>query len=119
MRSSWDGSPDVGEQRAAGIAKTLTISDWKPRKQNTLQGFCTVTHPSGLVLHDVAIHQNAGSAWAMPPSKPKLKDGVHVKDANGKLGWQPLISFVRKEHKDRWSDQVIAALRAAHPEALS
>jgi hypothetical protein len=41
-----------------------------------------------------------------------------MKAADGKALWTPIISFTSREHRDRWSDGVIAALRASHPHAL-
>jgi hypothetical protein len=32
--------------------------------------------------------------------------------------WDPVVSFASKATRDRWSDAVIAALHAAHPEVL-
>lgn len=57
--------------------------------------------------------------WARPASKPVLnRDGVHQKDAAGKSRWTPVVSFASKLIRDRWSNAVIEALRASHPEVL-
>lgn len=98
---------------------TITVSGWKPFDRNTMRGFCTVHLPSGMTLHDVAIHLSNGSWWASPASKPQLtRDGQAVKDDAGKIKYVPVVSFESKAVRDRFSASVIEALRAAHPEAL-
>ncbi len=47
-----------------------------------------------------------------------IKDGKLVVGDNGKTRYMPLIEFTDKPTRDRWSEAVIAALLAAHPEAL-
>ena len=97
----------------------ITISDWKPLRKGALRGFLTATLPSGLVVHEISVLVSNGKAWASPPSKPLLdRDGrVMVNDA-GKRRYAAIIEFVSKETRDRWSEAVVAALLAAHPEAL-
>jgi hypothetical protein len=41
-----------------------------------------------------------------------------MKDANGKMQWSPVVSFVSREVGNRWSDSVLTALRQSHPHAL-
>ncbi len=73
---------------------SIVIEEFVVVTKNTLRGFARVRLPSGLVLHDVAIHQRDGTAWASPASKPMLnRDGQQMKDQNGKLMWLPIISF--------------------------
>ena len=38
---------------------------------------------------------------------------------DGKRRFTPLIEFATREIRSRWSDSVVAALRAAFPEALA
>lgn len=97
----------------------ITISDWKPIERNSLRGFCTVCLPSGMILHDVAIHVSNGSWWASPASKPQLnREGQAMKDDMGKIKYQPIISFESKATRDRFSTSVIDALRLARPEVV-
>ena len=71
-------------------------------------------------MHDVAIHQRDGTAWASPASKPMLnRDGHQMKDQNGKLLWSPIISFTSREVRDRLNTAILDALQQSHPEALS
>ena len=98
---------------------TITISDWKPMNRGALRGFCTVSMPSGMTVHEVSIMQSHGRAWASPPSKPMLdRDGRAMVDDAGKRRYAPIIEFATKDIRDRWSDAIIAALLAEHPGAL-
>ena len=102
------------------MSAVVVIEDWKPMQRNTLRGFGRVRMPSGMVFHDVTIHAMPGKAWAMPASKPQVdKDGMALKDGDGKVKYSPIISFTSREIQTRWSDAVINALRISHPDALS
>ena len=65
-----------------------------------------------MVISGVAVHERDGQVWASPPSKPLL-------DRDGKLRWSPIVGFVDRQTQTVWSDAVVAALRASHPEALT
>jgi hypothetical protein len=97
----------------------ILVSDWKARQAGTLRGFCTVHLPSGMVLHEVAIHTRSGSWWASPASKPMLsRDGTALRDEAGKVRYSPVVSFADKQTRDRLSQAVVDALRRAHPEVF-
>ena len=98
----------------------MIVEDWKPVGRNTLLGFCRVRLPSGMILHDVAVHTKNGKFWASPSSKPRLgRDGLQMTDpTTGKLLWTPVVAFETKQIGDRFSAQVIEALRRAFPSAL-
>jgi hypothetical protein len=99
---------------------TIIIEDFVPVARNTLRGFARVRMPSGMVLHDVAIHQKGEAAWANPSSKPQLdRNGQQMKDAAGKAMWAPIVSFGSRELRDKFSASVIDALRASYPDVLS
>ena len=89
-------------------------------RKGSLLGFAKVELPSGMVLIDVTILSGERGAWASPPSKPMIdRDGVAMKDANGKVKYSPLVEFASKEVRERFSSAVVEALRAAHPEAFA
>jgi hypothetical protein len=76
--------------------------------------------PSGMVLHDVAIHQNNGTAWASLASKSMIgRNGTVIRDAAGKIKYTGLVGFTSRELGDRFSASIIAALRDRYSEALS
>jgi hypothetical protein len=76
--------------------------------------------PSGLTLHEVALHTRDGHWWIAPPSKPMLsKDGAAMRDDAGKTRYSPIISFQSKATRDRFTAGVLAALRLAQPEVFA
>jgi hypothetical protein len=89
--------------------------------KGALRGWATVAMPSGMVLNDCGIFLGDNdTTWASPPSKPQIsRDGTVIKDQNGKAKYSPCVEFASKEARNRWSDQVIAAVRASHQDALS
>ncbi len=94
-------------------------TEWKPIGKNSLIGAAKIEFPSGMVMDEVLVFQAAGRRWAMPPGRPMVDAaGVVLRDANGKPRYVQLIDFVDKAARSRWSDAVIAAVRAAFPEAL-
>jgi hypothetical protein len=46
------------------------------------------------------------------------RDGSVLRDERNKVRYTPIIEFTSKNVRDRFSDQVIAALRQGHPEAF-
>ena len=88
-------------------------------RKGSLLGFARVELPSGMILHDVTILTGERGPWASPPSKPMIdRDGVAMKDTNGKVRYSPIVEFASKEVRERFSAAVVDALRASHPEAI-
>ncbi len=101
-------------------SNTIIVEEFTPVTKNTLRGFAKITLPSGMILSDVSIHVSGDSAWASPASKPVLdRNGVATRDAAGKIRYVAVVSFARRELRDRFSNGVIEALRTSHPEALT
>ncbi len=108
--------PNSVIRRTAGLTTTrsaLRISNFKPLSRNTLIGFCSVKHPSGLVLHEVGIHHRDGRWWASPPARPILIDGQHALDERGRGRWQQLVDFSGRDARQNWSNAVVAAFHEA------
>lgn len=98
----------------------IRITDWKPVRKGALLGFARMEMPSGMVLIDCTILTGANGPWASPPGKPMVgSDGTVARDANNKTRYTAVVDFVSREHRTRWSEAVIAALQASHPEALA
>jgi hypothetical protein len=98
----------------------MTVENFKAIPAGAMRGVCDVTLPSGLVLHRCSIFARDGRAWASPPSKQVIgRDGTVQKTAEGKVRYEPTVSFVDRQTQERWSNAVIAALRIVNPEALS
>lgn len=97
----------------------VRILDWREMRRGSLLGFAKIELPSGMVVHDVTILTGERGPWASPPSKPMVgRDGVVMKDGNGKVRYSPIVEFKSKEIRDRWSAAVIEAMREAHAEAF-
>ena len=99
-------------------SREIVVSDWKPLRRGALRGFVTATFPSGMLMHEICVFATNGKFWASPPSKPMLKDGKVLVDDNGKSKYAPLIEFISKAVRDRWSSSIVDALLAEYPEAL-
>jgi hypothetical protein len=114
--------PDLGRRSKAAASPPLAIViiDWSPMRRNTLAGFVTARMPSGLVLHDIAIHAKRSTRWASPPSRPRLdRNGAVSRDDAGKILYVPSVSFTARDVRDRFSHQIIEALLKRFPDALS
>lgn len=93
------------------------IRDFKEVRRNSLLGFAEIEMPSGLIFHDVAVHQRDGKRWASPASKPMIgRDGTQTRAATGKPQFAPIVSFASRERRDQFSQGVIEALRSQRPE---
>lgn len=98
----------------------MVAEDFRPVERNSLRGFARIRFQSGLVINDCAIHVTSGRAWASPPSRQLVdRNGVVMKDADGKVRWQPVIEFASKKVRDAWSHQVVEAVRVKHPDVLA
>jgi hypothetical protein len=76
--------------------------------------------PSGLTLHEVAVHTRDGAWWISLPAKPMLQDGAVLREANGKVRYgPPLVTFADPEVRSRFSHEIIEALRRVHPEIFA
>jgi hypothetical protein len=93
------------------------IEELRPvTKPGVLRGWLTVMQPSGQRIHDCGLYCKDGRWWVSPPSKPRVgRDGQQMRDPNGKVLWQALVSFASRELSDRWSEAIIATLRQSHP----
>src|SRR3954453_21221200 len=102
------------------MSAAVTILDWHPLRRNALVGFAKVELPSGMIISGVTILAGSNGPWASPPSKPQIgRDGTVLEDQNGEVEYSPIIEFKDKATRNRFSDAVIKALRAVHPEALA
>jgi hypothetical protein len=99
----------------------FTIEEYRAvtKPGSALRGWLVVMQPSGQRIHDCGLYCKDGRWWVSPPSKPRLgRDGQQMRDPNGKLQWQPVVSFASRQLSDRWSDSVLDALHVSHPHAF-
>jgi hypothetical protein len=88
-------------------------------RAGALVGFADVHLPSGMVLHRCSIFARDDKAWASPPSKQVVgRDGCVQRTGDGKARYEPTVSFKDRWRQQTWSDAVIEALRAEHPEVF-
>ncbi|HEY7306265.1 MAG TPA: hypothetical protein VH601_19225 [Bryobacteraceae bacterium] len=87
------------------LKREIAVSNWREcRKGDSLQGFITLTLPSGMVLHDATYHQRTdGSRWIGLPGRPYRK-------ADGTEAWTRIIDFVDKAAHKRFQEAVLGAL---------
>jgi hypothetical protein len=98
---------------------TLTCQNFRPFRQNTLQGFAEILIKEiGLKFKDVAIHEKGNSRRAQLPAKPQMKDGALVKNADGKLEYFSIAEFTSREIRDAFSGAVIRAVLEHTPDAF-
>jgi hypothetical protein len=95
--------PDAKPGVESAGHREITIADWKPHEKNTLKGFFTATLPSGLIFHDLMLHQKGASRWIAFPSR-------EWKDAEGNRQYARFVEFASRRVADRFRDAVLAAL---------
>jgi hypothetical protein len=114
---TWGALPTPDHRQAE--KKRMRLIAWKPLVKNSLRGFATVELPIGLKISDVPVLISNGKTWASLPSKPQLdRDGQHKRDVNGKATYSPILEWKDRDLSDRFSQAVVALVRAEHPDAL-
>ena len=102
------------------MTAAMVIEEFRPLTKNSLRGFCRVRLPSGMALHEVAVHVREERQWVSPPGRPAIgRDGTQMRDSARKPLFNPTITFADKATTDKFSVSVLNALRVAHPDALS
>jgi DNA-binding cell septation regulator SpoVG len=95
------------------------IENFRAVNKNSLLAFCTVHMPSGMIINDVAIRRNSDGYWASPPSRMMTdRDGQPLRGDDDKPIYRAIVDFDSRKLRERWSGQVIAALREQYPETV-
>jgi hypothetical protein len=90
------------------MALVIECENFKPFAKNTLLGFAVIKIPElRLRVKDIAIHRKNGSTWAALPSKPQLKDGKVVTNAEGKAQYATVLEFTDKATSEGFSRSVV------------
>ena len=99
------------------VPPRLRVCDWSPLEGNpSLVGFAVIATPSDLVL---PIFRGSDGYSAGMPSRPQLdRNGNILRKANGKVDYAACVGFATRHVRDRWSRQVIEALRADFPDVF-
>ena len=79
------------------------VSNWKPYSKNTLLGFCSLTMPSGMVLHGITYHVKADKRWVGLPAR-------EFAGKNGEKSWSPMVEIPDRDTRDRFNEQACAAI---------
>jgi DNA-binding cell septation regulator SpoVG len=78
----------------SGGVRTITVSNWKPLKNQAMRGFLTLTLPSGLVIHNCHLLEAGGRRWVGLPAR-------RFPTADGKVHYEPILEFTtRKAHRN-------------------
>ena len=88
----------------------FTINEWRPINSGKLWGSVTITTPSQMTIHNCLVFRHGSDQWVNPPSKPRIKDDKVFRTRDGKITYDPVISFESRERQQAFSDQVLAAL---------
>ena len=83
--------------------RSITIAGWKPLSKNTLRGFFSATLPSGMVIHNLTLHEKNGARWVGLPSREWTTD-------TGEKNYAKLIEFADRHIANRFRDHVLEAL---------
>lgn len=125
-------SPPTETERRAGEVvgfggrpqpPAITLLKWTPRPNaaGTVLGYLNVETASGLRVLDIrlGVGQRGKRYLLMPAEAQRDRDDRVVLDEHGKARWFPHIDFRDNRVRVRFSDQVLPALRRAHPELFA
>lgn len=97
----------------------LRLLEWRPRRQNTLYGFCTIELPCGLIIRDIAVHQKGQRSWICFPGRPVVNsEGRRTVNPAGHRPFTAVLNWRDQDLADRFSRTAIDIVLAAHPDAL-
>jgi hypothetical protein len=98
---------------------SLTCKNFRPFQKNTLVGFAEIfIEGMHLTIKDIALHQKNASRWAALPSKPMLRDGAVLKDAEGNAQYVPILQFSSRDVSNAFSAAVVEAVLKHSPDAF-
>jgi DNA-binding cell septation regulator SpoVG len=86
-----------------GGHREITIAGWKPLTKNTLRGFLSVNLPSGMVIHNVTVHEKDKARWVGLPAREWTND-------QGEKQYTRLVEFRDRATANRFRDAVLDAL---------
>jgi hypothetical protein len=88
----------------------MRVVAFKPLERGSLLGFVDLQMDSGLVLLGCTYHTANGKRWLNPPGRPQLDGDKKVIFDGGKVAYAPVIEFVDKATRYKWSAQAVAAI---------
>lgn len=105
MSEATRGSPATSRQK-------FIASDWRKVSRNSLQGFFSLTLPSGVTLRECSLHERNGKRWVGLPARPQTnKDGSRrIDPKTGKSAWSPLVEIRDRAIRERFQTAALAAV---------
>jgi DNA-binding cell septation regulator SpoVG len=92
--------------KPAGISggyRQLVVSNWKAFEKNTLRGFFSLTLPSGMIVHNCALHEKGSARWIGLPTRQYRKE-------DGAVAYSPVIDFAGTAERNRFQAAAMEAL---------
>jgi hypothetical protein len=83
------------------------VTNWKAYRKNTVQGFLSLTLPSGLVIRNCTFQQKDGARRIGLPARQYLKD-------DGSTSYTPLIELSTKDARQRLQAAALAVCGPLH-----
>jgi hypothetical protein len=96
----------------------MRLLKWRPLVKNSLRGFADVELPIGLVIREIPLLTSHGKCWASLPAKPVLDAVGRQAEQDGKKKYAAILEWRSRELSDRFSEKLVAIVRAQHPGAL-
>jgi hypothetical protein len=104
---------------ARGVRPSFRITNPRRIQGGQLIGTFDLTMPSGLILSGCKLFCSSGTLWVKAPDAPRVdRDGRAMLRPDGKRHYDDCVWFVTTERRDRWREQVLAALAVDAPELL-
>jgi hypothetical protein len=98
---------------------TLESVEFRPLQRNTLVGFAAIRIPAMRpTILDVALHTNGEARWAELPSKAQLRDGMLVRNEQGKTQYAPVLEFDTPSVRNAFSQAAVHAVLEYDPQAF-
>lgn len=96
----------------------VTLREFRQVVKNSLRGFAVVELPSGIVIHDISLHNSHGKTWAAMPAKPQMDGAGAIRQIDGKTQYKKIVEWRDRDLSDRFSVMVCDLVREQHPKAL-
>jgi hypothetical protein len=108
--------PDIVVHQPPG-ERIARLVEWKPSagQSSALIGKATICFAGGWTISGIPVFQSAdGSLSVGTPDAPLVdRDGVQLRDENGKRRYGKIISFATPDARKRWQRLALGALAAA------
>ncbi len=94
----------------------MTISNWKSLDKNSLKGAFDLELSSGLTIVGAMLMLSGERYWCSFPGIPQYqKDGDSFKALmkDGKQVYKPILTIPDRPTRDKFNEQVLAALKSA------